>query len=97
MNIHHLIVDSCYCLTSSRGLRNITGSASFSYCNNMTSLVDAQNIPEIEIIGCRILGDFEGLGNNQKLVIKRDKSRRFERFQKQNPEIMKTIQQIVLE
>jgi hypothetical protein len=94
MNIHHLTVRSCYYLTSSRGLRNITGSVSFSSCYKMTSLVDVLNIPEIEIIDCKSLADFGGLGNNQRLFIKGDENGL---FKKQNPEIMKAIQQIILE
>jgi hypothetical protein len=62
----------------------------------MTSLVDVQNIPEIEIEYCPALKDFVGLGNNQKLVIKRDANRRFGKFREKNPEIMKTIQEIIL-
>jgi hypothetical protein len=52
MNIHHLKIYYCRNLTSSKGLKNITGSVTFHSCETLSSINDLQNIPVVEIEYC---------------------------------------------
>jgi hypothetical protein len=93
MNIHFLKVRRCDNLTTSQGLRNITGSITFELCGSLVSLLDVQKIREVAILSCNCITDFSGLGNNEKLTI--DGESHFETFQKDHPEISDTIGEVV--
>jgi hypothetical protein len=92
MNIHFLTVKHCDNLTTSQGLRNITGSITFEFCDSL-SLLDVQKIPEVAILSCKDITDFSGLGNNDKLTIRGQSN--FETFQKDHPKISDTIGEVV--
>jgi hypothetical protein len=47
MNIHHLEIYYCKNLTSSKGLKNITGSVTFQSCGALNSINNLQNIPVV--------------------------------------------------
>jgi hypothetical protein len=97
MNIHHLKIRYCRRFASTDGLRNITGSVLFEVCPALQRLFGMQNIPEIVLCGCDKIRDFSGLGNHEILTMKRSNLRYFIEFQKENPDIFKTIQKLIIE
>jgi hypothetical protein len=96
-NIHNLKIIKCRAITSTRGLRNIFAKLELRHCKCLKSLLDVQNIPEVEIGYCTELVDFNGLGHNQIVKICDPRTvLSFEKFQKENPAIVETIQQLVM-
>jgi hypothetical protein len=94
-NIHNLIISQCHALTSTKGLRNIFGKVEFRTCNFLASVVDVQNIPQVEIQNCPRITNFGGLGNNRIVKIRGiETMKSFEDFREENPAIVETIERL---
>jgi hypothetical protein len=96
-NIHNLEISQCHGLTSTAGLRSISGKIHIHNCDSLLSVLDLQNIPEVEIDNCRSLTDFSGLGHNKMVKIgSRETAKSFEKFQEENPTIVESIEQLTV-
>jgi hypothetical protein len=95
-NVHNLGITDCRSLTSTQGLRNISGKLYIHHCSVLLSLLDVQNIPEIEICVCPKLTDFSGLGHNEILKIRcKEAAESFEKYQEENRIILVTTQKLI--
>jgi hypothetical protein len=95
-NIHNLVISECQALTSTKGLRNISGRILISSCSVLLSVLDVRNIPEVEIWDCPQVTDFSGLGHHEFVKIRCNKTvESFETYQEKNPMILETIQKLI--
>jgi hypothetical protein len=68
-DVHHLQINYCSNLTTTKGLGTVTGSLSISHCAKLTSLEGLENIPEVSIMFCPSVEDFTGLGHHKALTV----------------------------
>jgi hypothetical protein len=94
MNIHHLKITSCYSFVSTEGLQNIAGSVTIKSCYSLGCLTGLRNVPEVTLNVCDRC-DFTGLGNHEKLTV-HGYLTAFKRFLKENPNIFKTIRNLII-
>jgi hypothetical protein len=68
-NIHHLVIQNCSNLTTTKGIGKISGSLILSQCASLITLHGLQGIPEVSIKNCDRIRDCSGLGNHHSLTV----------------------------